>query len=474
MTLGARRVGVVSAVLLVVATLVVLDAQLGRAAGPVAAARRQTTATAVVPAGSGLSSWFCAGGSGAAAAAEETVVITNPTGATVPGTVTAVSSSGARRSVHVDVPAAGMATVVPAKVASGPWVSAVVLMDAGGVGVHETVSSPLGWAEAPCASSTATRWAFTGASTAGNDGVSLSLLNPSVTPAVVDTTIVTGNGQVLHPAAYQGVTVPARSLVTEYLSDHDEGDPDLSVLVQAVTGTVVAAELQSFTSSAAPGLALLLGAPRATTRWSFPTSEQIPKGAVAYHLYDPGRRAAHVRIAVGFPQGQAAPVQVTVPAGRSVTVQASSQSQLPVGTPFSATVDSSEPIVASRDVTAPPGGATPGRGLSLGVASGATDWLLPPVTAPGVAVWSLAVQDLAGHPVTVSVSGAGAAGPVAVRGLAAVRVRPGVPLVLSVSPPAPIGSVPLLVHATGPVAVEMDAEPVGSPGVVVVPPLPMG
>lgn len=474
MTLGARRAGTVLAVLVVIATLVILDGQLGRAAGSAPSARRQTSATAVVPAGAGLSSWFCAGGSGAAAGAEETVVVTNPTTTAVHGSVTAVSSTGNRRSVSITVPAAGLVTVVPAQVVAGPWVSAVVLMEGGGIGVHETASSPLGWTEAPCASSTATQWAFTGASTAGNDGVSLSLLNPSVTPAVVDTTLVTGGGQVLHPAAYQGVTVPPRSLVTEYLSDHDEGDGNLSVLVRAVTGTVVAAELQSFTAPKASGLSLLLGAPHPSRQWAFPTTEQIPRGQVAFHLYDPGRRPADVTIGVGFAQGQASPVQVVVPAGRAVTVQARTRSQLPVGTPFAATVRSSVPIVASRDVVAPSGGATPARGLSLGMAAAATDWLLPPVTAPGTTVWSLAVQDLAGHPVTVSVLGASAGGAVAVPGLSGVQVQPRVPLVLSTALPAPIGSAPLMVHATGPVAVEMDPEPVGSPGVVVVPPLPVG
>lgn len=475
MTLAVRRGTIIAVVLAVITTIALLDGSLGRPAAPVAAASQQATATAVVPAGAGSSSWFCAGGSGPGAGAEETVVLTNPTTRAVTGTVTAVASTGLRRSVTVHVAPGGITTVVPAQLAPGPWVTAEVLLAGAGIGVDETVSTPLGWSEAPCASSTAPRWYFTGGSTAGSDGVNLSIFNPTATAAVVDTTMVTSRGQVLKPAAYQGVTVGPGALVTQYLSDHDEGDPSVSVTVSAVTGSVVAAQLQSFTSAGAQGVALQLGAPQASSTWAFADTERIAGGQVAFHLYDPGRRSAHVTMTVHFAQGAATPIPITVPAGGSTILQTSAQSRVPVGTVYTVTFRSTgAPVVVSRDVTAPAGGASPQRGLVLGTALGASRWLVPPITAPGTVPWSFAVQNVAGHPVQVTVEAVSGTGMAAVSGFSHVTVATGGVLVATGSAPAPIGTVPLVVDASGPVAVALDPEPVGSPGVVEVPALPLG
>jgi hypothetical protein len=54
------------------------------------------------------------------------------------------------------------------------------------------------------------------------------------------------------------------------------------------------------------------------------------------------------------------------------------------------------------------------------------------------------------------------------------RITPSVPLVAGPDPGAPFGTEPLEVSATGPVAVELDGRPAGSPGVVVVPALGLG
>lgn len=475
MTLAARRAGVIAAVVAVLVTVGVLDSHLARvgAAAPVAVAT--SGADTVVPAGPGSGSWFCAGGSGPGADAEESVVVTNPTAQIVTGTVTAIPEGKRPRSIGIQVVPGGLTSVTPADVASGPWVAAAVLLDHPGVEVTETVSTPLGWSTAPCASATATNWYLTGLSTAGQDGVSVSILNPSVTPAVVDTTLVTSAGQSLKPAAYQGVTVAPDSLFTEYLSDHDEGDPDVSTDVTAVSGSVVVAALQSFTGSEAQGVAVDLAASSTSTSWAFPSSEQIPGARVSYVVYNPGRSDAHVQMAVDFDQGTASPIGVVVPAGQAEVVQASSQPQVPVGTPFAARFTSSTGVVVARDVRSPSGGGSPEQGLGLGVPAGSRQWLVPPVTAPGLDLWSIAVQDLAGRPVSVTVSGVSSTGaPVAVTGLSDVSVTPGQPLIASGSVSAPLGAVPATVTASGPVAVEVDPEPVGSPGVVVLPTEPVG
>lgn len=475
-----RRASVVAAVVAVLLAMSLADGAIGRAAPPPAATGMLQPASEVVPAGVGTSSWFCAGGSGPQAGGEETVLIVDSTGVPVHGTVTAVPSKGRSRSQQVTVPAGGTTSVVPARLSPGPWVSAIVQLDGAGVAVEESVATPLGWAETPCASSTSSSWFFASGSTAGNDGIALSVLNPGVTPAVVDTTLTTASGAVLNPAAYQGVTVEPRSLVVEYLSDHDEGDASVAATVTAVSGSVVAAELQSYTATGRTGVALDTGAPAAARHWAFPLTEEIAGAMVRFHVYDPGSRPARVTMSVGFAQGSASPISLTVPAHGARAVTAEHQSRLPVGTPYWVQFTSAAPagIVVAREVAGPAGGTgTPRHGLVLGTAAGARQWLLPAVTGPGTAPWALGIVDLAGRPVTVRVTVAAAAPgspPPAGSAIGPFRVAPGAPRVFAPAPPSPVGLAPIVVTATGPVAVELDPEPIAAPGEVVLPAVPIG
>ncbi len=474
MTLRTRRVLVGAAVVALLAVMAALDGVVARGQPPALPAVQASAASAVVPVGAGTSAWFCAGGSGPAAGAEETVVVTDPTSQAASGTLTAVSSDGQRRSVPVQVAAGGVTTAVPAQLLSGAWVSAIVLMDRAGIAVTETVASTLGWADAPCASTTATHWLFTGQNTEGNDDVALSILNPTVTPAVVDVALVTSGGQRLVPPAYQGVTVPPSSLVVETLSSHDESDPSIATAVTAVSGTVVAAELEASSASGAHGLSLTLGAVAPATTWTFPATEVIPDGKVSFDLYDPSSRPAVAHLALGLRGATVAPVAVTVPAGRQAAVPLDGLPQVPVGVPFAVTVTATAPVVVARVVDAPASGPEPHWGLQPGTASSAAVWDVPPVTSPGVTAWQLVVAAGTSRPVSVTVAAVGASGathPAA--GLSGVTVEPSVPLVVT-TPPAPIGAVPLVVQASGPVAVQLDPEPEGAPGVVEVPAEPVG
>lgn len=76
-------------------------------------------------------------------------------------------------------------------------------------------------------------------------------------------------------------------------------------------------------------------------------------------------------------------------------------------------------------------------------------------------------------PVTVGLSVLSATGLVPVKGFGRQRIRPGRPLIVSPSPGVPVGTVPMELVASAPVAVELDAVPAASPGVVVSPALPL-
>jgi hypothetical protein len=215
---------------------------------------------------------------------------------------------------------------------------------------------------------------------------------------------------------------------------------------------------------------LSLGAPATSSQWVFPQSTGIPSGTVAFHVLNPTTSPAVVSVVIGLSQGAGAePLSMHVPAQSLVTLNAQSQTRIPIGVPYSLTFTSTGTgIVVSRQVSAPAGSpaGVPEVGDASGVPGGSRRWVLPGAVAPGTGAWALAVVDLGTRATTVKIdtpSGRGIAGQ-AVR-----RVDPGSPLFVGPNPGAPFGTAPFEVSAGQPVAVELDMLPVAQPGVVVMP-----
>ena len=120
------------------------------------------------------------------------------------------------------------------------------------------MAGPLGFSQAPCASRTARHLYFADGSTALGDGLSLSLFNPTATIAVVDVTFVTATG-VLAPPAYQGIDIPGGALVTENIDDHVENIAHVATAVAALSGQVVATELESAGPAGSGGPSVVSG-----------------------------------------------------------------------------------------------------------------------------------------------------------------------------------------------------------------------
>jgi hypothetical protein len=432
--------------------------------------------TGVAPTGAESSAWFCAGGTGTGGAAQATVVLTNSTARTVSGTLTAVPSGGAARSVPVSVPAHGQIGVVPSQVVAGAMVAAAVVLGGGGVGVSQVVSGALGTSAASCASATATRWYFAGGSTGSGDTLSLALFNPASTTAVVDVSLVSATTGPSTPPAFQGIDVPARSLVIEDIGDQDIDDAVVATEVATLSGSVVAAELQSSGQPADGGSSVVLGATAAASLWSFAQNTDLTGGTNVFHVLNPSSSPVEVTVRLGLEQGAAEPLYIRMPPGSVTSLIAQNQTRIPTGTPYAVTFASTggAGIVVARHVTAPSGASAPQQGDMAGVPGGADRWLLPAVPAPGAGVWALAVVDLNAAPVSVTVGTFvhGRLTPVA--GLGHRRVRFGTPLVVGPNPAPPVGTVPMVVLSSAPVALEFDTVPAGSPGVVVTPALPLG
>ncbi len=466
----AHRAALLALFAAVVATGGIVDHVVSRGA---AGAAPEAAPSQLAGAGAESTSWYCPSGTGAKGGAPATVLLTNATDRPVSGTLTAVPSAGPAKQVPITVPAGGEASVVPSQVVEAATVAATVALDGGGVGVSESVAGPLGWADAPCASSTAMSWTFAHASTA-NATTTLTLFNPTSTTAVADVTLVTSRSGTLQPSQYQEMSLAPGSVTAVNLGDHALDDPAVATKVTALSGAVVAGELQQSSAPGADGLSLLLGSTPAS-RWAFPQTTQVPGGTVVFDVFDPGRRPATVTASLELQQGTAEPFTVHVPAGGTATLTLSGQTRVPVGAAFGVRLAAAHgvKVVVSRQVTAPVSAPKPHLGETAGTAgAGSRRWLVPAVPPPGTGPSSLAVLDLAGKAVSVTVSTVVAGHPTPVAGLLHRTLQPGALLLAgpAVRPPATA----LLVTASGPVAVELDPLPASAPGVVVVPALPGG
>ncbi|HXQ91286.1 MAG TPA: hypothetical protein VN768_06960 [Acidimicrobiales bacterium] len=480
MTGPLRRVLAITALVAVLVGTGVLDRVIARPAPPTAPGVRALSSLEVAPTpGTESSAWFCAGGSGAQGGAPATIVLTNVGRHPVHGTVSAISApegaaqpapwAGAR-TMALTVPTDGQVTVGAAQLGSTGLVAAAVVLDGGGVAVSEAVQSPLGWSMAPCSPSTAADWYFAHGATTEGGGLILSLFNPTATDAVVNISLVSTTAGYLVPAAYQGIDVGPGSVVTENIGDHDPQDAAVATVVAALSGSLVATELQSVGTPGNGGISLTLGAPAPASLWVFPQSTEIPGGAVAFHVLNPSTSPAVVSVAVGLSLGAGAePLTLRVAPQSLVTLNAGSQTRIPTGVPYALTFSSpGTGIVVSRQVRAPAGSpaAVPEAGDVSGVPGGSRRWLLPAVVAPGSGAWSLAVVDLGARAATVRITTPSGK---AIAGQSPRRVTPGSPLVIGPHPGAPFGTTSFEVRADQPVAVELDALPVAQPGVVVVP-----
>jgi hypothetical protein len=384
--------------------------------------------------------------------------------------------------VTLTVPTDGQISVGADQLGSTGLIAAAVVLDGGGVAVSESVQSPLGWSMAPCSQTTAGAWYFAHGATAQGGGLILSLFNPTASDAVVNIALVSATAGFLAPAAYQGIDVPAGSLVTENIGDHAPDDDAIATEVTTLSGAVVASELESSGKPGDGGLSLTLGSPAPAPQWVFPQSTGLTGATVAFHVLNPTDQPAVVSVAVGLSQGAAAePLTMHVPAQSLATLVSENETRIPPSGPYALTFTSTGTgtgtgtgkgrvarIVVSRSVIAPAGvpPPVPEIGDVVGVPGGSRRWLVGSVVPPGSAAWALAVVDLGGKAATVRIlTPRGRAIP----GQAVRHVDPRSPLVVGPNPGPQFGTAPFEVVASQPVAVELDALPVAEPGVVVVP-----
>ncbi len=328
----------------------------------------ETTPPMPVAAGAGAraSTWYCAGGTGVeGGAADHTVVVINRTDDIVSGTIEVFGTEVLDDEnliylepieVAVEIaPRASLSTRL-GDISAAANVAALVEMASGSVVVEHTVTGPTGTDQAPCASSASDTWYFPGGSTSRDAREVISVFNPFPDDAVVDVTFATDDGN-RAPQRFDGVPVPAGTLVpldvTEVVARWDQ----LSLAVETRVGRVVADRVVTYDGSTGlTGLTLASGVPRAAPVWVFAAGIAAPGVSQSYAIYNPSPdQSAEVDLEVRLDSpetnGAVEPFELTIPPLRRIVVAVNRDDLHPVSSTVTVDTATRVPTDVGHSVT---------------------------------------------------------------------------------------------------------------------------
>lgn len=440
------------------------------------------------------SSWYCTGGSSAPEnLATATIYLTDTAARPVAGTATVVSDAGTTATVPVSVPARSEVALSPSgAVSTGYWLAARIDLNGGGVVATQAVAGPSGWAEAPCAAVTSPTWYFASGATGGGHDLFVSLYNPTTTSAVVDLAFVTPGG-VQQPAPFEGIIVPPGQVVVAGVGAYVQRQGTVSTSVVARTGQVVADVLET-DSGSLQGMSLRLGSPAPVAAWSLPRTVDVTGGSDVLDVFNPTGGAQRVTVSFDLGSGAPAPLVHRVAADSTWTLALSATSRLPGNDDYATTVRAAGPgVVVDRVLAAPPVANPPQWGAAPAVpapqwaaaspgalgAGAVRAWVLPGpgdasgAAEPGAAPFAVGVEAEGARPLRVTLGVLTATGYRSLPGTS-TTLAPGHFAIFEPGALAAAGLSPLVVSATGTVAVMEELVPAGAPGVVTLPGMPLG
>lgn len=416
-----RRLPMLLLVLVVLIGGVVLDRT--REPATTKSARPDSLLPTVQPAGSAGSTWYCAAGSATGDGngfAEQTVSIANSSDEEITGQLTAFPDRGDTATARIRVAAHSRQTIRMSDVVKALWASALVELTGGEVTVGQLFQGPAGRSAGACASSPGQDWYFPSGSTRNGARNILALFNPFPGEATVDITFDTEDGS-RTPQQFQGLVLPGGRVTAVDVGAVVTLREHVATSVHARAGRVVVQQIQTADGreGAEQGLAVTLGATAAAPDWFFPVA--TPADSAAHEVVsvlNPGTVDASVEVQVQVDDatsvGSVEPYRLSVPAGRSATVDLMSDARIPRSAERWLIVHTTtgSGVVAERSIgavrTADSGGLT----LTMGLPVAATEWFATFGNPVGMTSSVLAVANPhAGvdASVTITIHGAGAA-----------------------------------------------------------------
>ncbi|HEV3401237.1 MAG TPA: DUF5719 family protein, partial [Acidimicrobiales bacterium] len=142
----------------------------------------------------------------------------------------------------------------------------------------------------------------------------LLLFNPFPDDALLDLVFGTEEGQVT-PQALTGLSVRGEGMAVVNVGEFVQRREQVTAAVTARAGRMVVSRLQSFDGSAGRrGMSLSLGSAAVGQQWYLPEGLVTDGLTQRYHVFNPGSQEAAVEVELALEQGDAEPIQLTVPA----------------------------------------------------------------------------------------------------------------------------------------------------------------
>jgi hypothetical protein len=285
---------------------------------------------------------YCPGLTNAAGGLSGSVVLFNTT-ASSRHVVLSVTSPGSTSAVvkrAFTLPAYGQHALAPSRLAKAAFYAVTAAIDGGGV--RGEVLSSSGQSEASCASRGVTHWVATGLSTLVGSSATLALFNPTATSAVFNVQTYSANG-FLQPAAWQGLTVAPKGLVTIDLSTLLANTSAIGVDVRVVRGSLVSVADQVI--NGAGSFSAGSRGPSARDRFALvPTANRVLARIV---VSNPARIPAHVSLGIGLGKFAVPSQRFTVAPLTSSTFVVTPNTAIPAAGLANVTLRASVPVIAA-------------------------------------------------------------------------------------------------------------------------------
>ena len=280
------------------------------------------------------------------------VVLVNITGAGRTVMLQVSSNTGQHATRQLRLAGHATRTISPSAFVSGTAYGVSAVVDGGGVVAEEIAATST--AQAPCAASGVTSWYASGFDTTLGSTATLSVYNPTATPAVFNVSTYSSSGFAA-PAPFQGFSVGAHDEAVLDLGKEIVNISDVGVRVNVLRGSIAIVGVQQ--SGSVYSFVTGVGTP-ANSLW-FPQVTTV-KGALAQlRVANPNDRPADVTVDVTLGQFKVVPRTLTVRAYASALLSITPNSAIPAAGFASLALRSSQPVVVTLAA-----GTTSGLGLS--------------------------------------------------------------------------------------------------------------
>ncbi len=245
--------------------------------------------------------------------------------------------------------------------------------------------------EAPCISTGVTNWFASGFDTTVGSNATLSVYNPTATPAVFNVSTFSSSGYVA-PSRFQGYAVGPHSQAEINLGTAIVNMSDVGVHVRVLRGTLDIVGLQQ----SGPTVSYNTGVEAPSTSALFPLVTTANNATAQIRFANPGPKSIKVTLAVTLAPYHVPNQTLTLAPYGSALATITPNSAIPAASYAYVTIDSSAPVIAALATGT-------GRYDALGAAqSSELEYLVGDFTGRGFD--AAAFTNTSSHPITVNVT----------------------------------------------------------------------